>query len=883
MVVGKMKSLAARLLAMSPWSKPRRLSPSQDKHGPGPVTESAQAQLPAVVGTEPGWLRVLSSDQLLAVVRAEKAVDAMWRQSHQSREVWERDLLPAIHRYAAFVQLMPASEAHHHAHAGGLLSHTIEMVLAALTWRNAMLLPGGSQIEEIDAQRDQWSYVVFFAALLHDIAKPMTDLRIQWRCDGMADSIRWTPAGGSLVQITARRAAAEYLVDFTPKSQRDYSAHGKLAQLLLSRIAPESALVFLAQTPAAMDALEQYLSGQDRDSLVAQLVRRADQASTQRALLSGHKGRFPTATSKPLIELLMQAITSMLQAGTELPLNRSGGAAWVFEGAIWFVAKRLADTVREWIKRNEPDETVPGDSKNDRLFDTWQDYGVIDLNPATGQAIWHVTVQGEASEAAADRGGYEHDLAMLRFPLAKVFSHESKYPAPMQGRLVLRQKRNDEAGEGAASAQAVQLQIPAAGSGGKEDATGHAPEAAALPASPRAPAAAGAPKAPSKQELKLAAVMREPAFRAPSAAAKSPAMKSETGTAHQPRKNDATPASPRETPAPGRARATAPAEAGPAIKEATVPGTVRAAEPGPARQPENAAVSAPPLAAGPSIDFDPGDAAYLLDQTDFLDEAETAAAMRPKKGPRLPKPARAREEGGAVREQSSEAAAGLDAAQASPEPPAPTTARILSSEPAAVPAPAATPPLPVLPTRRAASVASEFRSLSDELDDLPTVVVRARSEPQAHRADEPQPVLLLQQLPKIDGQERPAHEPSELALDFMRWVQQGLVDREIKFNETGAAVHFVEQGMALVSPLIFKKFAQEHADLAESPTELATKVQREVIKCGWHLPAANRTNIVAFEIYSRGDVKGRLSCVVLVEPGRWVQPVPPSNPALKMI
>lgn len=861
-----MKSLAARLLAMSPWSKHRRLLPVEDKHGPGAVAESAQAQMPAVAGTEPGWLRVLSSDQLLAVVRAEKAVDAMWRQSHQSREVWERDLLPALHRYAAFVQLMPASEAHHHAHAGGLLSHTIEMVLAALTWRNAMLLPGGSQIEEIDAQRDQWSYVVFFAALLHDIAKPMTDLRIQWRCDGMADSIRWTPAGGSLVQITARRAAAEYLVDFTPKSQRDYSAHGKLAQLLLPRIAPEPALVFLAQTPAAMDALEQYLSGQDRDSLVAQLVRRADQASTQRALLSGHKGRFPTSKSKPLIDLLMHAITSMLQAGTELPLNRSGGAAWVFEGAIWFVAKRLADSVREWIKRNEPDEAVPGDSKNDRLFDTWQDYGVIDLNPATGQAIWHVSVQGEASEPAADRGGYEHDLAMLRFPLAKVFSHESKYPAPMQGRLVLRQKRKDEAGEGGASAQVVQLQIPAAG---------HAPEAAALPANPRAPAAAAAPKAPSKQELKLAAVMREPAFRAPSAAAKSPAMKSETGTAHQSRKIDAAPVSPRETPAPGRAPAKAPAEAGSAIKAEPVPG--------PVRQHENAAQPAPPPAAGSSIDFDPGDAAYLLDQSDFLDEAESAAAIRPKKGPRPPKPARAREEGGAGRGQSSEAAAGLDAAQASPEPPAPTTAHILSSEPAAVPAPAAAPPLPVLPTRRAASVASEFRSLSDELDDLPTVVVRAKAEPQTHRADEPQPVLLLQQLPRIEGQERPAHEPSELALDFMRWVQHGLVDREIKFNETGAAVHFVEQGMALVSPLIFKKFAQEHADLAESPTELATKVQREVIKCGWHLPAANRTNIIAFEIYSRGDVKGRLSCVVLTEPGRWVQPVPPSNPALKMV
>nr|WP_231890604.1 MULTISPECIES: hypothetical protein [Delftia] len=28
--------------------------------------------------------------------------------------------------------------------------------------------------------------------------------------------------------------------------------------------------------------------------------------------------------------------------------------------------------MREWIKRNESDEAVPGDSKNDRLFDTWQ-------------------------------------------------------------------------------------------------------------------------------------------------------------------------------------------------------------------------------------------------------------------------------------------------------------------------------------------------------------------------------------------------------------------------------------------------------------------------------------------------------------------------------
>ncbi len=119
------------------------------------------------------------------------------------------------------------------------------------------------------------------------------------------------------------------------------------------------------------------------------------------------------------------------------------------------------------------------------------------------------------------------------------------------------------------------------------------------------------------------------------------------------------------------------------------------------------------------------------------------------------------------------------------------------------------------------SVAAEFRSLSDELDDLPPVVVHSRTEPQASL------------------------------------VRSSSTKR-------GQACILSSKACAGLS-------AQEHADPAESPTELATKVQRSVIKCGWHLSAANRTNIVVFVIYSCGDVKGRLSCVVLVEPGlEWL-------------
>lgn len=616
-------SIASKILGMIPWGRARSQATATAQLPAEPVVK-----FPIVAGSQPEWLRVLNAEQLLTLVQASKALKEIYRQSRQSQILWERDLLPAIYRYAEFVQLMPASEAHHHAHAGGLLSHTIEMVLASMTFRNAHLLPEGSAIEVIDHQRDHWTYVVFFAALLHDIAKPMTDLRIQWRCDGMADSIRWVAGSGSLAQITNGRALPEYLVGFAPKSQRDYSAHSKLAQLLLPSIAPPTALSFLASQPEALDLLQNYLSGNDKESLVAKIVKRADKLSTQRALLSGNRMRFASAKAVPLIDLLMQAISSMLRAGTALPLNRTGATGWVFDGAVWFVAKRLADLVRDWIRTHEPDEAIPGEAKNDRLFDTWQEYGVV-------------------------------------APAAQ--SHET--------------------GAGTRPAQ---------------------------------------PAIPSDQR-----------------------------------------------------------------------------------------------------------ASTLLCESGAIAEQEPVV------------------------------------------PPEPIISVVSNPDPKPKPASKQTTPL---------RVSREMLNLVDMLDELPQVMPRtAVTRPTGSGSNEPQPVLLVQELPKIPGADtKPEAEPSELALEFMQWVQQGLVQRTIKFNETGAVVHFVPEGMALVSPKIFKDFAAA-TDSDGQAHELGAKVQREVIKCGWHLPAPNRTNIIKYEIQGRGGaVVATLSCVVLVNSGKWVQPIPPSNPALRM-
>lgn len=385
-------------------------------------------------GTRPGWLRVLDADELLQSVHAHATLAQLKRQSRLSASVWDRDLLPAIRRYAEFVQLMPASESHHHAHAGGLLAHALETLLAAATWRNGCLLPQGAQAEAVDAQRDFWTYAVFFAALLHDVGKPMADLRIDWLRPGASDPVRWMPMAGTLIDC----GAAEYRVAFAPKTERDYTAHGRLGVMLLQRLAPPSALSFLAREPEVLKALTQFLSGEDRDGPIADIVRRADQASTSRSLSQGSRARFGTAVSVPLIELLMSSLRDLLRRGGQLPLNRDGAIGWVFDGSVWFVAKRLADQVREHVQQHAPDEPIPGESKNDRLFDTWQEYGCITPNPLTQQAIWYVIVQGE------DGGGYRHRLTMLRFPLDKLWDDASQYPAPMAGRIEILASRDAE-------------------------------------------------------------------------------------------------------------------------------------------------------------------------------------------------------------------------------------------------------------------------------------------------------------------------------------------------------------------------------------------------------------------------------------------------------
>ena len=388
---------------------------------PGVSTAMPASETASVQGHR---LPVLEARALITSLEVGSLIAGIRDHSHASADNFQRHYAPVIDRVLEFAQLVPASESHHHAQPGGMALHTLETALHALKRRQGLMLPPGAPTEAQQRAQHRWTYAVFLAALFHDTGKAAHDLCITYDSAAHSNAV-WNPLVGSLLEV----AATSYQVDFAHAATRNYAAHRRFPLVLLPKFVPATVLSWLAEEGTLLQELADYLCGERRDGALAELVVAGDRESVRRNLLIGPRQRFATARTAPLIERLMEALRRMLADGAWLPLNRDGAAGWVADDAVWFVSKRLADEVRRFLQA-QGDHAVPGEDKNDRLFDVWQEYGALIPNPVTGGAIWRARVEG------AD---YAHELTLLRFPLPRLYPEATRFPSSMQGRIVVLQ------------------------------------------------------------------------------------------------------------------------------------------------------------------------------------------------------------------------------------------------------------------------------------------------------------------------------------------------------------------------------------------------------------------------------------------------------------
>jgi integrating conjugative element relaxase (TIGR03760 family) len=447
-----------------------------------------QATVAALAGAVPRpqqQIEVLDMVGLVAVTETAALVQSIERHTRFSTGNFERDCRPVLAAFADFVQMLPASESHHHAQPGGLWVHALEVADAALTFRAGMELPPGASTEDRKRLEHRWTFAVFAAALLHDVGKPVTDVKVLLFGDDPRAGSPWAPMAGTIQSFEVRW----YSVSFGDPGERDYKAHSKLPAMLMHAFVAPRVMRWLADESDVLPQLLAYLAGDDPDGTLGSIVKRADSDSVRRNLLAGPRTRFSTARTRPLIERLMEALRRMLHEGCSLPLNRPGAAGWVYDGKVWFVCARLADEVRAYLAQHESSSSVPGKDRNDRLFDTWQEHGAVIPSP-DGGAVWRVRVE-------CDAWSPPDALTMLCFALDKLYADPTQYPAPLLGRVWVPNATGTAAGPSPGSAAPAALAAPAA-QHASPTVVAAAPEAATLahtPASP-SPTALDAPAPP---------------------------------------------------------------------------------------------------------------------------------------------------------------------------------------------------------------------------------------------------------------------------------------------------------------------------------------------------------------------------------------------------
>jgi Putative helicase/Putative conjugal transfer nickase/helicase TraI C-term len=476
-------------------TKPKRSRSGQNDSQVATFAAPLSAALPA---PREGLIAIARDPQVLLAASGSLGLVTRIRENLGCLTPAQYDTLlkPAIDAFTLYVQMLPASESHHHANPGGLLVHLLESASTASKLTQSYKLPKGAATEDQHKYKPQWALGITICALLHDVGKPISNLGIALHSE-RRQLRSWDGLSGAMTQYGQ---ATHYSVAF---EYSPYESHTRLPVILLQSLVSEQTRQWLEQAPGLLPAMMGYLDGHASESdAIKEIVTLADQHSTKTNLANGPKSRFARARAVPAIERMLGGLRGAI-ADEELPLNRAGAAGFVdLDGEhVYFVAGVVVDAARKWLETKETRQTgaagLPKD--NSRWFDTLQEQGALVPHPSGG-SIWPVQV----SIPKPDGSDWEMRLTTLKFRVTTVFADNNR-PAPLMGtvtpELLVKTKATAEGVQATGTTTAIVtdvMPVTASPSATTQDVVASFTAAlAAMPVATTAPTRSAAPK-PSK-------------------------------------------------------------------------------------------------------------------------------------------------------------------------------------------------------------------------------------------------------------------------------------------------------------------------------------------------------------------------------------------------
>ncbi|UJJ60419.1 MobH family relaxase [Rhodanobacter denitrificans] len=319
-------------------------------------------------------------------------IDDLQRASGMSHEDFQKLLLPAIESYAAYVHLLPASEAHHHCGQGGLLRHGIECAFyAALKCESAVFA-----LDHPPSTRKhlepRWRAAAMLGAMLHDTGKPLVDVGA---IDGTGDLL-WNPHTGSLYAWIEQHRLEYYQIHWRPGAR--HKRHEAFTPALVYRIVPATTMDWLGDYNGqeAVDAMMMALSGSsDPRNPLAAIIKSADSASVSRDIQDARTRQAAGGQggSRGVAARIVRAIHDKIEIGEWIVNSVDAGIYRTTEGllvAFPAVAVKAIQALRDAGETSIPNEPM-------KVLEILNDHGFLKPNvqaDGTTYMTWqaHVTV-----------------------------------------------------------------------------------------------------------------------------------------------------------------------------------------------------------------------------------------------------------------------------------------------------------------------------------------------------------------------------------------------------------------------------------------------------------------------------------------------------------
>lgn len=351
-----------------------------------------------------GWLIPRSGAELLGQPYRRQVIKALWDLTSLTKPVFQDYIQRPMERYAELVQLLPASESHHHAYAGGMLDHGLEAVNYALRIRQQHLLPPGATPEDQSSSSERWTVAVVYGALLHDAAK-LLDVDIFVKDGGI-----WRIWNGPI--------PGPYRVRY--RKNRDYMLHQATNGLLCQRILDGRILDWLYEDSEVFKQLMFTMAGYSSEAgIIGEIVSQGDRAS-----VASNLGGDPTRALQAPVESLQRKLTDALRylVKEQLALNTPRAPAYLTEEALWIVAPSVPNQLKAYLLEHGVGG-VP--SNTTRMYDEMQAHGLIE-KAGEGKSVWKADIQIDEWQAT---------LSFLKVPPGLVWGPGEERPPALSGTL----------------------------------------------------------------------------------------------------------------------------------------------------------------------------------------------------------------------------------------------------------------------------------------------------------------------------------------------------------------------------------------------------------------------------------------------------------------